>query len=375
MHWMNKDEFMKVRIHGVIALFCLATVTAEAQSRVVAGATAFTSSITNTTIFVFRGAGSNSLAAVPVETEEAKAQNSIRAQAAELIKAKDFNGLDSLAAKYRSSGECLADGTWKLAFVYCGTSLDETNSDAEWEDRLAALRVWTAAKPESITARVALAGVLIDYAWKARGGGWGDSVTSDGWRLFGQRLHQAQTVLDEALQLKSTCPVYWSYQMTVARGLSYDKELFRVIFKQATNAYPGYSTYLLHRSTYLLPRWGGEPGEWEGELTKDADRLGGDAGDMLYAQVVWRVHECVGMNNIFSENQLSWARVDRGFAVIEKKYPDSIFVKNERAHLAVLARDKVNARKYFDDTDGKIDLASWKTPGHYVGMASWAYSQ
>jgi hypothetical protein len=163
--------------------------------------------------------------------------------------------------------------------------------------------------------------------------------------------------------------------MILARGLSYDKERFRAIFKQATNAYPGYVTYQFHRAVYLLPRWGGQEGEWEHELTKAADQLGGEAGDMLYAQVVWRVHECVGMKNIFEENQLSWPRVDQGFEVIEKKYPDSLFAKNERAHLAVLARDKTNARKYLGEIDGKIDLSSWRSFDYCIRTFMWAYAQ
>jgi hypothetical protein len=355
---------MKVGIHCLLASFCLGVFAAHSQTN-----------IATNTIFLFRGPASGSIEVAPVETAETKEQHSIKAAAAALIKAGDFDKLDLLAAKYRLSGECFADGAWKLGSFYCGVSLSDTNTDGEWEGRLAALRIWTAGKPESITARVALAGALIDYAWKARGGGWGDSVTEEGWRLFGQRLHQAQTVLSQALELKDSCPVYWSYQMNVARGLSYDKELFKVIFKQATNAYPGYSTYQLHRAIYLLPRWGGEAGEWEDELTKAADQLGGDAGDMLYAQTVWRIHACVGMKNIFEENQLSWARVDRGFAVIEKKYPDSLFARNERAHLAVLAHDKTNARKYFDETGGKIDLTSWYSSNNYIRMAMWAYAQ
>ena len=356
---------MKVGMHCLLVSLCLSAMGAQSQTTI----------ITNSTIFVYLGGTNGTMKVEQVETAETKERKSIEGAAAALIKTKDFDKLELLAAKYRSSGESFADGSWKLSCVYGGVSLSDTNTDAEWKGRLSALREWIAGKPESITARVALAATLIDYGWRARGGGWADSVTPDGWRLFGQRLHQAQAVLDQALELTNSCPGYWSYQMILARGLSYDKELFNVIFKQATNAYPGYVTYQFHRAVYLLPRWGGEPGEWEGELTKAADQLGGDAGDMLYAQVVWRVDECVGMKNIFDENQLSWPRVDRGFAVIEKKFPDSLAAKNERAHLAVLAKDKANARKYLGETGGKIDLAAWRSFDYCIRTVAWAYAQ
>jgi hypothetical protein len=352
-------------MHCLLASLSLSAVGAHSQTNI----------LTNSIVFLFRGPASGSIEVTPVETAETKEQNSIKAQAAALIKVKDYDKLDSLAAKFRSSGECFADGSCKLGFVYCGVSLATNIPDVKWEFRLIDLSDWVATKPDSITARVALAGALIDYAWKARGTGGADSVSEEGWRLFEERLHEAQTVLSQALELNSSCPVYWSFQLNVARSLSYDKKLFKVMFNQATNACPGHLTHQFQRAVFLLPRWGGEAGEWEHELRASADQLGGDAGDMLYAQVVWRVHECVGMNNIFDENQLSWPRVDRGFAVIEKKYPESVAARNERAHLAVLAHDKASARKYFDETGGKIDLSAWPSPDHYIRMAKWAYAQ
>ena len=81
------------------------------------------------------------------------------------------------------------------------------------------------------------------------------------------------------------------------------------------------------------------------------------------------------MKNIFEENQLSWLRVDRGFAVIEKKYPDSLAAKNERAHLAVLAVDKARARKYLGETGGRIDLSSWRSFDYCIRTFMWAYAQ
>jgi len=77
--------------------------------------------------------------------------------------------------------------------------------------------------------------------------------------------------------------------------------------------------------------------------------------------------------NIFNESNLSWPRIDRGFAAIEERFPDSLAAVSEHAHLAVLARDKTVARKCFDRTKGKIDLSVWRSPQHFMQFAYWAY--
>ena len=61
-------------------------------------------------------------------------------------------------------------GYWKLNAIYTAVSNPEGDvqaADGQWEDHIAELRSWVTAQPKSITARVALANSLIDYAWKA----------------------------------------------------------------------------------------------------------------------------------------------------------------------------------------------------------------
>ncbi len=60
---------------------------------------------------------------------------------------------------------------------------------------------WIAQFPASITARVAYADFLREYAWHARGTDLADKVTEEGWRLFGERLESARKMLAEAREL------------------------------------------------------------------------------------------------------------------------------------------------------------------------------
>ncbi len=298
-----------------------------------------------------------------------------RIQVANLIEAKNYDALDNLAAKLRSSKEQYPGGSWKLGDLYAGLIPSRKQPDTEWESRLSKLRDWIKTKPDSITARVALAYVLVDYAWKARGGGWADTVTEEGWQLFGERLRQAVEVLDEAKDLKEKCPVYWSTRMIAGRGLNYDKDQFDEIFNQAVKYTPDYKMFYLRKAQYLMPRWGGDEGELEMFLEKSADKMGGDEGDMLYAQGVWNIHACASSENVFTENGFSWPRVNRGFKIIERRFPDSIQTISEHAYLAAYAGDAAVAREYLKKTSGQAALAIFHYQSEYVRVANWAFEK
>jgi len=87
-------------------------------------------------------------------------------------------------------------------------------------------------------------------------------------------------------------------------------QALRHVFNSAIKEFPDYQYYYRSRAIYLLPRWNGEDGELERDLEQSADRIGGEAGDMVYAQVVWDVTLWV-TTNVFKENNLSWKRADR----------------------------------------------------------------
>jgi tetratricopeptide (TPR) repeat protein len=265
--------------------------------------------------------------------------NEIGRQALALFEAKDYDKLEALAAQLRSSKERNADGVWKLASVYDGLVPSNRASDDEWDSRLLAIGHWTVVKPDSVTARVAWANLLVDYAWKARGSGEVDTVTRTGWQLFSQRLIEAARVLKEARNLKEKCPLYWRVLMTDALGLQAKRAQFNSIFDEAIRFEPDGEMYYYRRAIYLLPQWYGSEGEWQRDLTQLADKVGGEKGDMLYAQVVWNMHRRYDMDPFLDnhlDNNLSWARLDKGFDLIGKKFPDVLAVKIEQAQLAAM---------------------------------------
>jgi len=255
-----------------------------------------------------------------------------------LIQAKEYEKLDELAKKYRSSKERYADGVWKLSSVYDALIPSNQAPDDDWDARLDSIARWTVARPDSITARVAWANLLVSYAWKARGAGGTDTVSPQGWRLFFSRLAAAEKCLKESKFVIDVCPIYWRVMMTDALGLQMPRPQFDALFEKAIKFEPDCETYYYRRAIYLLPQWYGTKGEWQSDLAKSADKIGGENGEMLYSQVVWNMHIRYDKNP-FVEYNASWPRVDKGFEVIEKYFPNSLGAKIERANLAILAND------------------------------------
>jgi hypothetical protein len=289
---------------------------------------------------------------------------------------QDYDELEKLAEEGRSAGDAWPDGDWKVVPVYVGLELSADEDDSAWLARQKALEAWIQARPESITARVALARHLTDYAWKARGGGGADTVSDNAAQLFEARLRQAAAGLQDAKALKAKCPVYWTAVMTVAMGLGTPREQYNQIFQEAIRAYPDYPPIYVKRGMFLLPRWYGEEGEWVADLGKSADKIGGEPGDILYAQVAWGERGFSSQKNIFEENtNLSWERVDRGCSALEKKFPDSLEANHMHGHLAGLAGDGKTAKKYLMKTEGKVTLWAWDSKVEFIDFANWALAQ
>jgi hypothetical protein len=309
-----------------------------------------------------------------VEPPETKEIYAIKNQSDSLIALKDFDNLDAVAEGFRNSQASYANGVWKLSYFYEGLNFPSGEAtDSEWTNHLAILRDWVQAKPDSITARVALANGVIDYAWQARGHDFADKVKDEAWKLYFQRLNQAVIVLNGAKNLKEKCPYWWAVMLRAELGLQTERPEYDATFNTAIQTWPNYTPFYFLRSNFLLPRWYGSDGELQKDLDQSANKIGGEAGDMIYAQVIWNLNGMVSSTNLFEEYNFSWERANKGFEAIEKLHPDSLAVKNEAAHLAALAGDIPAAKKYFNQTAGQIDLSCWSSTNEFVSCVQFVY--
>lgn len=302
----------------------------------------------------------------------------MKTKVSELLANKDYAGLEALAGELRKNQTETACGRWKLDYFYWAFTHDGLKSEPDWAKRMAAVQEWFDKAQDSMTARVALANMKWRYAWFARGGGYAGTVNDDGWKRMHEREAEALKILENAKSLPKDkeCPRWWYVRLELAKDAIWDEGAYNTLFNEAISKYPNYKHSYFLKAKCLQPRWHGSEGEWEKFADEASDKVGGEAGDELYAQIVWDVDSTGWYNkgNLMKDFKLDWPRVQKGFAVILKKNPDSRWAQSEYCKLACLVGDRTAARSMFDKINPGYDPHIWRTQDKFVTWRDWAYA-
>ena len=314
---------------------------------------------------------------VPTEEEVSTVKDKFRDEmdayrknVSQLFADSDFDALDALADKARTTkARFPANGEWQIMEFYLAMDCRKKDPESTWQLHDDTLKKWVAAKPQSVTALMAQASFLTKYAWRARGDDYGDKVTADGWRLFRERLERAQSALTLAEGLKQKCPMWWRNQMVVALGMDWDRGKFEKLYAEAKAFDPDFIAYDIRLAQYLMPRWHGEPGDWEAAAEREISRPG--LGLEGYARVVM---EQVGYyENIFRDSKASWPKTRDGLEEMRRKYPEWHGLANMYALLACLAGDRPTAQKLFTEIGLQIELGAWYSKWNFIRYWKWAH--
>jgi hypothetical protein len=263
----------------------------------------------------------------------------------------------------RLNKERLPGGYWKLRALYAALEeppLGNMASDGDWEDLFQSLTAWTNLKPDSVTARVASADAWKNYAWKARGAGYADKVSEAAWPVFEKRLENAQQALADAVRLKEQCPYWFVVAVAVGRAQQRDRESLEKIFQAGVQIEPTF--YYLHqeKATYLLPRWGGQQGDWERFADESALKIGGHEGDIVFFGIYSQMLTYEGMQ-LMNTNQKAAPRLLNGFRSIEKLYGASRRRLNEAALFSVFGADRQAVKELFARIGNDPDEHVWRS--------------
>jgi hypothetical protein len=299
-----------------------------------------------------------------------------RKQMAAHFYAQEFDALEKEAASARASKELFGDGSWKIVQFY--DSFDRGDDDAQgvWNVTEDTFKAWLKALPDSLTARIAYADFLTSYAWHARGSGYANTVTDEGWRLMDERLSKSHKVLLEASKLPEKDPVLYLVAFRIALGKSLDEAGHARLLKEARAAEPTFWGYDTARAYSLLPRWFGNKGDWEAFAAEAAKRPDG-LGAEVYARIVMRLAAFHG--NIFKDSKASWPKTKEGLDILHKKYPDSVEILSYAALLATFAHDNKAAKAYFEELGDRFleknserQTRIWPSKESFIHYRKWA---
>jgi hypothetical protein len=287
----------------------------------------------------------------------------------QLFQQENFQELDRLATEARTAKARFTGGAWKLRTIYLMMDLPaqgENAPESEWAQHLDRLERWRQQFPNSVTARIALAHAYDSYGWKARGHGFGDQVTEDGWRLLAERAHKARQMLEEAEKLPEKCPEWFLAMMAVARSEGWEPDQINALFLKAIAFEPDYHYYYEVQAESLLPKWGGEEGDATRFAEWAANRMGGKKGDILYFRIAAKL--ICACDNEQGLNGLSWPRIKSGYSALQELYGSSILQMNSMALMAYRAADYDYSSSLFDQIADRWEKSVWLSSQRFYSV-------
>jgi hypothetical protein len=256
-----------------------------------------------------------------------------------LFDAGKFDELEAMAEGFRASKSRFTDGVWKLAIFGLVFELDPRNPEEAFLNQIAMAERWRKAMPKSVTAQTVLADAWGNYAWKARGDGYAHEVNEAAWPITRARIDNAWKIINEPLAPGTPdLPMRHEKRLILAKAKGVGRESYESLFREAVQLEPGYYTLYGQKTTYLQPKWYGEPGELEQFVDGVRTANPGGEGPTIYARTVWSMF-LAGEVDGFDNEHITWDKMKEGYQQIRGKYPKSAWILNNFAKFSCRAAD------------------------------------
>lgn len=289
----------------------------------------------------------------------------------------DWDKLESEIREARATKGRLLGGPWKVYMFYQAVSApaenDQKTTESDWTNLLTSLGQWSKAKPESSAALIATAWAYERYGGYARGGGYADTVTDQGWKLLAERAAHASELLVQAAQLKEKCPLWFEVMQEIALDQGWTRAEEKELFDQAVAFEPTYYHFYREHANFILPKWYGEEGETKRFAEEISSRVGGAQGQFLYFEI-GSMLACQCDPKVNSIDGLDWVRLKQGYAALRELYGVSKLKANRFALMAYLDRDQAAARSAFEEIGPDWEPKVWSSKKNFDEAKSWALS-
>ncbi|MBW8777573.1 MAG: hypothetical protein JF596_22065, partial [Stenotrophomonas sp.] len=232
----------------------------------------------------------------------------LRAEVVEAMAKLDFATLDARADALLSSRERLPDGRWKqqMLLSFLGDDMQyRCHDDACRRALMSAVEAYDRAHPGSHNAGLFHALALEREGWAARGSGYADSVSKEGWKIFRTRMEQARTVLDQRRKAMASNPAWYANRIDVSRVLDESSEQARDLLEGGIRVEPRYFQLYFNGVDREDPRWGGSVAATLRFINDYGRRAPAADEEGLYARLLWHVICCTPEVDV--DPALDWA--------------------------------------------------------------------
>lgn len=232
------------------------------------------------------------------------AESEIRLNVERWLRLRNFGCLEQVFADLEAAGATFADQQAKSAAFLGGARDAVEAARGMTADEIADLmRDWLGRYPDSVLAQVLWVRMLIAAAWHARGTGFANTVTPDGWRAFAN-LNREALVQANALTRPARGNLLGLYvAIRAAQENSIPKERLAQMSLEGLRRFPHELNLPTYAAERLLPRWGGSTKEFEQYARQAREAAGQELGDRVYAFIYTRIASLRDLQN-FPEAQL-----------------------------------------------------------------------
>lgn len=226
-------------------------------------------------------------------------------------------------------------------------------NDPSEEQRLAA---WGEVAKGSVFLEYAQIAYVRSLAWQARGSGYTNAVSSEGWQQFFQGLAQTEGMLAKASDKLKASPL-WGH---ISLNLAFDNEHSTIsssdMFAYSVKKWPNYYGFQESVMPRLLPMWGGSLAEVDKFATYWSNQRTATEGTSLYARLYLSL---VSKGVTPQQTQYDWARMSVSFKDLIARYPSPTFPELY-ANYACLQHDEQAAKFALSKIQGQpFTFAQW----------------
>ena len=262
---------------------------------------------------------------MPVSAAEFELDESLKNQAAALLRAGNFAEFDRVATQLRDSSARTPAGTWKLSMFYSGVARAGSNDPnaAAWTRLEAGAEQYLREHPDSATAVVLDAKVLIEHAAAYRGGGYAWQVAQSHWAPFYSHVDATLRALDSHREVGSADPEWYAIRIWAMNLRHAAKQAILAFTREALEQHPQYYPIHYRTARALLPKWGGSKELMQQYLALALERTRASEGTQIYGRVMFNLawnsnrplEELAGID-------AKWVLFKASYEEILRAYPD-----------------------------------------------------
>jgi hypothetical protein len=274
------------------------------------------------------------LASLGVNADEMTVRADLKSEAARLLEQGNMAAYDQRASELRRTRERTPAGIWKLSLFYKGPdNWPAPQPDAPiWKRIEAATEAYLREHPDSPSAIVAHARMLVSQAWMYRGSGLGRDLSDSQRNGFNTFLGRAREVLDQHREVGSRDPEWYSLRIQIMNGLNTDKPTILALAREALDHESTYQPIDYVAANALLPKWGGSAEEVQQFVALAVAKSSAVEGNQAYARIMFNIARA-DPEPVAALTQVGvqWPVLKASLEEISVAYPDPWNLNTERA--------------------------------------------